>query len=190
MPDHYFSKDPISSHHPIIFEYHSLSFETDAGVFSRTQMDPGTRLLLSALPPCDGRVLDLGCGWGALGICYLAQDPVELVLCDVNARAVALTRANLARNGLSAQVVQSDGFQNVDGLFTLIACNPPVRAGKDIVHRLLDEARAHLESDGSLYIVIRKQQGAPSLKTWLAERFSNVNVVARSNGYWVLCCSK
>ncbi|HML46632.1 MAG TPA: methyltransferase [Clostridia bacterium] len=195
MPDHYFTQSPASAEDRIDFEHvdqgHTLRFVTDAGVFSREHMDKGTLLLLDALPPCSGRALDLGCGWGGLGICYLRRNPgLTLIQADINERAVALTRENLARNGLSAEVVQSDGLENVPGSFDLIACNPPIRAGKAVMYRLLDQAYAALAPGGGLYVVIRKQQGAPSAKEHLAQYDGAVETVARGGGFWVLRCLK
>ncbi len=195
MPDHYFTPQPSSAEDRVRFEHvdqgHTFRFVTDAGVFSREHMDKGTLLLLEALPPCAGRALDLGCGWGGLGICYLRRNPgLTLVQADINARAVALTRENLAQNGLSAQVIQSDGLESVPGSFDLIACNPPIRAGKAVVYRLLDQAYAALSPDGGLYVVIRKQQGAPSAKAYLERCGGAVETVARGGGFWVLRCMK
>ena len=195
MPDHYFTQLPTSAEDRIDFEHvdqgHTLRFVTDAGVFSREHMDKGTLLLLEALPPCSGRALDLGCGWGGLGICYLRRNPgLTLVQADINARAVALTRENLARNGLSAEVIQSDGLENVPGSFDLIVCNPPIRAGKAVVYRMLDQAFAALAPGGGLYVVIRKQQGAPSAKAHLAQYDEAVETVTRGGGFGVLRCGK
>lgn len=195
MPDHYFTPQPSSAQARISFEHtdqgNTLTFVTDAGVFSRAHMDKGTLLLLDALPACTGRALDLGCGWGGLGVCYLRRNPgLTLVLSDVNARAVALARENLQRNGLTAQVIQSDGLQDVPGSFDVIACNPPIRAGKEVVYRLLAQAHDALAPGGALYVVMRKQQGAPSAKAHLSEHFESVDTIARSSGFWVLCCLK
>lgn len=196
MPEHYFTDDPSSAHAPRDLQLHCgdrvLACQTDAGVFSRERLDPGTALLLEAVfraMPGDfaGRALDLGCGWGAVGLSLACRYPnAELVLCDVNRRALALAEQNLARNGLRAQCVWSDGFAEVPGRFDLIAVNPPIRAGKATVYRLFDESRDRLQPDGALFVVIRKQQGAPSALARLRESFFSAEIVARSAGYWVL----
>ncbi|MCL2810970.1 MAG: class I SAM-dependent methyltransferase [Clostridia bacterium] len=199
MPEHYFTDDPSSAH-----ELRSLTLpcgdrlldcQTDAGMFSRGRVDPGTALLLEAIckaMPADfaGRALDLGCGWGAVGLSLACRYPnAEVVLCDVNRRALALAQQNLTRNGLRAQCIQSDGLAEVPGYFALIALNPPIRAGKPTVYRLFDEARRRLEPGGALFVVIRKQQGAPSALTQLREEFSAAEVVMRGGGYWVIKAS-
>ena len=196
MPDHYFTDDPSSPHEPRGLTLRCgdrlLACQTDAGVFSRERLDPGAALLLEAIYkalPDDfsGRALDLGCGWGAVGLSLACRYPsAELVLCDINRRALALAEHNLARNRLRAQCVWSDGLAQVPGHFTLIAVNPPIRAGKATVYRLFDESRDRLLPGGALFVVIRKQQGAPSALTHLREGFSNAEIVMRSGGYWAL----
>ena len=194
MPDHYFTADPRSAHDlrtvTLRCGTRLLVCQTDAGVFSRQHMDPGSELLLKALPKhVEGRVLDLGCGWGALGLSIACLHPdVALTLCDINARALALAEQNFARNGLHAAFVCSDGLEAVQGTFSLVVTNPPIRAGKAIIYRLFAESRAHLVPGGMLLVVIRKQQGAPSALTYLQTLFDRAQVAQRSAGYWVIRC--
>ncbi len=196
MSDHYFSGDPVSAHAERDIELRCgervLACTTDAGVFSREHLDPGSALLLEAI--FDGlpagfaeRVLDLGCGWGPVGMSLACRYPrAELVLCDVNQRALSLAERNLARNGLRGQCICSDGLAQVSGRFALIATNPPIRAGKSVIYRLFDESFEHLEPGGVLFVVIRKQQGAPSALAHMRERFGAAEVVERGGGYWVI----
>lgn len=191
MGEHYYSETPTSAHEVRRFTIEAagraLAFETDAGVFSKEHLDKGTALLLEALPDrFEGRALDLGCGWGAVGVCLAARWPgAEIVMTDVNARAVALSAANLARNGLRAEVVQGDGLAHLDGPFDLIAANPPIRAGKTIVYRLLAESAERLSPGGALYVVMRKQQGAGSAQGYVASLGLAVEVVERGGGFRV-----
>lgn len=147
-------------------------------------------MLLKALPEeITGDVLDLGCGWGAIGILIAAQHPLARVLMvDVNERAVALARRNAEANRISAQVGLSDGFDKVQGSFDLIAFNPPIRAGKAVIYGLFADAAARLKPDGALYIVIRRQQGADSAGRYLKTLFESVETVAKKGGYHVFCC--
>lgn len=193
MDEHYFSQTPSSNHSiqhfTISHAGRMLRFETDAGVFSKGHLDQGTALLLSALPDrFSGHALDLGCGWGAVGVCLAAQWPdAQITMLDINERAVALSRKNLDSNGLSASVHQSDGLALWKGApFDLIATNPPIRAGKAVVYRLFEESVQHLSPGGALYVVIRKQQGADSAKKHLAALLDPVEVVARGGGFRVL----
>ncbi len=192
MADHYFSQTPASAHRPgrceFLFRGHALAFETDAGVFSRDGVDKGTALLLSALPPLSGPVLDLGCGWGAVGIAVAKAYPQTLVtMADINQRAVELSRRNAAANGVHARAVQSDGFAALAGeRFSCVLSNPPIRAGKQVIYGLFQSAAIHLVPGGSLYIVIRKQQGAPSAIAFLETVYDKVQVVEKGSGFWVV----
>lgn len=195
MADHYYTPVPQSEHKPAQFsaQYreHTLLFETDSGVFSRLAMDRGTAILLAALPDgLAGDALDMGCGYGALGLSLLKANPaLRLTMADVNARAVALARENALGNGLHAETLESDGFAALAGRrFDLIVTNPPIRAGKAVIYRLFADAAAALAPGGALYLVVRKQQGAPSAKAYLETLYAHVAVTVREAGYWVLRC--
>ena len=194
MTEQYFAKQPTSESRPVETEFtyrgQTLRLKTDSGVFSRGSVDEGTALLLESLPPLSGRVLDLGCGVGVIGVCLGKTNAIDLVLSDVNQRALALTRENLARNGVMGTAVESDGFSALDGLFDTIITNPPIRAGKAVIYRLFGEAREHLADGGSLYLVIRRQQGAESAIRYLSTLFARVETLRRRKGYWIICCNK
>jgi 16S rRNA (guanine1207-N2)-methyltransferase len=191
MPDHYYTENPNSAHDERRIALRALgndlTFVTDAGVFSRDGLDRGTEVLLEALPPLEGRVLDLGCGWGAVGVALGKRYPaLDIVMTDINSRAVELARRNLAENGVTAAVLQGDGFDAVEGRFDAIVTNPPIRAGKAVIYGLFARARDYLEPDGALYVVIRKQQGAPSALKYLKEIYSRAETVDRASGFHVL----
>ena len=194
MTEHYYSENPGVAHdeREVIFEVldQSLRCTTDAGVFSKGELDEGTRVLLEALPPLHGRALDLGCGWGAVGVLLGKKYPdVSLLMADVNERAVALAAKNLARNGVkNARAVESDVYENVDGTFDFIVTNPPIRAGKAVIYSMFDGARDRLSPGGRLYVVIRKQQGAPSALRHMQELYASARVIAREKGFWVIEC--
>ena len=192
MTDQYFAKRPSAESRPVDTEFayrgHTLRLTTDSGVFSRGEVDEGSALLLNSLPALTGRVLDLGCGAGVIGVSVGKAYPIELVQSDVNERALALTRENLKRNGVAGTVVESDGFAALEGLFDTILTNPPIRAGKAVIYRLFAEARDHLKEGGALYLVIRKQQGAESAKKYLETLFTSVEMIERKKGFWVLRC--
>lgn len=194
MTEHYYSSAPTAEHdeRSVIFEVLGRQFHciTDAGVFSRDGLDMGTRILLEALPELNGRILDLGCGWGPVGVALGKTYPqAELLLTDVNERAAQLARRNLRENGVTnAQVVTGDGFASVTGSFDAIVLNPPIRAGKAVIYAMFEAAQAYLRRNGALYIVIRKQQGAESAEKYLKSIYPSVNRIAREKGYWVLRC--
>lgn len=195
MTEHYYTENPVSAHSEkqICFEILGLKFycTTDSGVFSRDALDLGTKILLESLPQMEGRILDLGCGWGPVGTALGKRYPnAEVLLSDVNARAVELAGRNLRANGVhNAQVVQGNGYESVSGQFDAIVLNPPIRAGKRIIYDMFSDARVHLKENGALYIVIRKQQGAESAEKYLNTIYARVERIAREKGYWVLRCS-
>ena len=191
MNDHYYTVNPNSAHDVRRVKFsvlgNELMFDTDAGVFSRDGLDVGSKVLMEALPELHGRVLDLGCGWGAVGVSIKKRWPeIDLVMTDVNQRAADLSKSNLALNRVSAQVLQGDGFENVEGKFDFVITNPPIRAGKQAIYGMFADAREHLNDGGELYMVIRKQQGAPSALKYLSEIYSESEVVEKEAGFWVI----
>lgn len=197
MTDQYYTRTPSSESKPaecaFSFRGKTLRFTTDAGVFSRGELDAGTRLLLDALPDVlEGSVLDLGCGWGPIGISVKAAWPeTDVTLADVNLRALSWAEKNAERNGVRVSCLESDGFSVLEGrTFDAVITNPPIRAGKQVIYRLFREAFDHLSPGGSLFLVIRKQQGAESCIRYLEGFFASVEKLDRSAGFWVLQARK
>ena len=195
MNDQYYTREPQSASRPAgcVFAYRGreLRFVTDAGVFSRGELDRGTRLLLDALPDLAGEVLDLGCGWGAIGVSLACANPgLRVTMADVNLRALDLAARNAAANGASCETVESDGFGALAGRrFDAVVTNPPIRAGKQVIYGMFADARDHLRSGGALYLVIRKQQGAESCVRYLESIGYETEKLDRSAGFWVLKAS-
>lgn len=194
MVEQYFERRPGSRHRRaelhVTIRGRSFSFQTDSGVFSRTKLDRGTELLLESLDigSCEA-ILDLGCGYGVIGV-VIAQlfNDGHLVLTDVNERAVELARANLATNRIpNAEVRLGPLYDPVEGMaFDHIVSNPPIRAGRGTVDRIIAEAPAHLLSGGSLWLVARTRQGADAIRSRMAKAFGNAAIVKRGSGYKVL----
>lgn len=193
--EHYFTSRPETSGDERLITARlrgdELRFWTDAGVFSRRGIDFGTRLLIETVRlPETGEILDLGCGYGPVGIaCAKAAPSCRVTMVDVNQRALRLAEKNARLNGVSARVtiLESDGLRALsDRLFDAVLINPPIRAGKAVVYRLFAEAAEHLRPGGSLWAVIRKKQGAESAKRELAKHFRNVTRVEQKKGYWIL----
>lgn len=193
MQDQYFTSDPSSESRPVSYTYEfrgrPFTFKTDAGVFSKGETDFGTDLLLNSLPPLSGRTLDLGCGFGVIGVCLAATEPVEMVMSDVNRRALDLARENAKANHAQAEVVESDGFSALAGSFRQIITNPPIRTGKQVIYSLFAQCRDHLTGDGALYLVIRRQQGSDSAKAYLSTLFTCVETLERKKGFYIFRCS-
>jgi len=193
MGSHYFDRKPEAAREPREIEARirgvSLRLVTDSGVFSKSGVDYGTRLLIESLElPETGEFLDVGCGYGPIGLFAARLRPrLNVTMIDINERAVELANLNAARNGLrNAHVLQSDLFERIKGrTFSVIASNPPIRAGKRVVYRLFEEARELLPDGGGLWIVIRKQQGAPSALEKLRSLYRDVSEMAKSKGYRV-----
>ena len=196
MNDQYYTADPSSESRPVpcAFPYrgHGLNFMTDAGVFSKGELDVGSRLLLDALPALNGDVLDLGCGWGAIGVAIArANKDARVIMADVTHRALDLCRANCERNGVTAEVIESDGMAAVLGRrFDAIVTNPPIRAGKQVIYKMFADAAVSLKAGGALYLVIRKQQGAESCVKYLKTLYHEVEKLDKSAGFWVLKASE
>ena len=193
MNDHYYTREPQSVSRPVECEYvyrgERLRFMTDAGVFSKGEVDTGTRLLLEALPEeMTGEILDLGCGWGVIGISIAKKWPeCRVTMADVNLRALELSRENAKKNRAEVECVESDGMAALAGrTFDAIVTNPPIRAGKQVIYQMFADAAKSLKPGGALYLVIRKQQGAESCMKYLKTIYGEVEKLDKSGGFWVL----
>ncbi len=193
MNDHYYTRVPQSESKPVGCEYTyrgvALTFQTDAGVFSKGEVDTGTRLLLEALPEeMSGEILDLGCGWGVIGISIAKKWPgARVTMADVNTRALDLSRENAKRNGAEVTCVESDGMAELaEKTFDAVVTNPPIRAGKQVIYRMFADAAVRLKPGGALYLVIRKQQGAESCMKYLQTIYDTVEKLDKSGGFWVI----
>ena len=193
--EHYFSERPRSASKPrelrFLYRGSVLYFLVDQGIFASHGLDPGTALLIETMAPSPkDRVLDLGCGWGAIGIAA-AKAAVEghVVMTDVNRRAVQIARRNLHRNGVgNAEVRAGSMFAPVaEERFDLIATNPPYHVGRPAILELLEAAPQHLTPTGTLLLVGKGSQGIRFYQAWLEERWpGTVEVLARGSGYRVL----
>ena len=194
MPEHYYTNTPTSEHEErsfrAVFAGKVLAFDTDAGVFSKQHVDPGSALLCKSLPDdLGGDILDMGCGWGAMTVMTLARFPkASMTMADVNERALGLAVSNVEKNRMQAKAVLSDGFEKIEGLFVAVITNPPIRAVKAVIYKMFEDAKSHLREGGSRYLVIRKQQGAPSALKFLKELYRKAEVFERDGGYWFIRC--
>ena len=166
-------------------------FYTDAGVFSKKMVDYGSQVLLNALDLERGKnLLDVGCGYGPLGISLAKVQGVQSTMIDINSRAIDLAKKNAERNGVVAHICQSNIYENVSEKFDYIISNPPIRAGKKVVHEIIEGAFDHLNQGGSLTIVIQKKQGAPSAKVKMENVFGNAEIIRKDKGYYILRSEK
>ncbi|MBD7939221.1 class I SAM-dependent methyltransferase [Cytobacillus sp. Sa5YUA1] len=199
MSDHYYSKTPNVESNPRVWSYKlrdkTFQFKTDHGVFSKNEVDFGSKLLIETFipPEISGDILDVGCGYGPIGLSMatLMQDR-QVVMLDVNERALELAKTNSELNGINnITVKESDKLAVVkEHQFAAILTNPPIRAGKQTVHRIFEESFECLLPGGELWVVIQKKQGAPSAIEKLSELFAEVDTVVKKKGYFILRAKK
>jgi 16S rRNA (guanine1207-N2)-methyltransferase len=193
MPEHYFSADPS-----VPFERESftvelwgneLTIDTGSGVFSRGHLDHATAVLFRALEaPVQGQFLDLGCGYGVIGLAIARAVPLANVTgVDVNERALLLANDNAKAAGLDSRFVACTPEQ-VPGnqVFDEIWSNPPIRIGKEALHELLLTWLPRLAPDGRMVMVVGKNLGADSLQRWLGEQGWPTTRLASHKGFRVL----
>ena len=199
MSEHYYSNKPQTESKPRQWKFtlrgHMFTFETDAGVFSKSEVDFGSRVLIDTfeMPEVEGDVLDVGCGYGPIGLSIAKANPERFVhMMDINTRAIALAEKNAQVNGIqTVRIFESDGLASVgDVKAAAILTNPPIRAGKETIFRFYDESYEKLVEGGELWIVIQKKQGAPSTVSHLEELFSEVDVIEKKKGYWIIRAKK
>lgn len=191
MAKMYFAENPDAEHdiHELKVQLlgQKMTFLTDAGVFSKKMIDYGSQALLKCLDfHKQESVLDVGCGYGTLGLTLVKAKEVEATLVDINQRALDLARQNAERNQVLATIFQSNIYQNIEGRFHHIISNPPIRAGKQVVHEVITGSYTHLLDGGDLTIVIQKKQGAPSAKAKMEEVFGNCEILKKDKGYYIL----
>ncbi|MGM9966218.1 MULTISPECIES: class I SAM-dependent methyltransferase [unclassified Rummeliibacillus] len=195
MSEHYYSKKPQVESKPRRWNFtlrgFSFVFETDAGVFSKSEVDFGSRVLIDSfeMPTVEGCILDVGCGYGPIGLSIAKSYPNHIIhMMDVNERAVNLAKKNAELNGVqNVQIYESDALSSVqEEQVAVVLTNPPIRAGKNTIFRFYDEAYEKLVDLGELWIVIQKKQGAPSTVEHLELKFSKVEIVEKKKGYWII----
>lgn len=197
--EHYFTSDPSakSEERNIIYEMNQkkIIFTSDNGVFSKNHVDFATDFLLrTILPEIRGSVLDVGCGYGVIGIVTaLSQEVTKVKMIDINHRALDLARRNATQNKVSekVEIMESDGFTQIAETekFDIIISNPPIRAGKSVIYGMYQDASNHLTENGNFYIVINKKHGAPSTINYLQTIFKSVEVLDKKAGFHVIKCS-
>ena len=191
MSKMYYAENPDAAHdiHELRVDLlgEKMTFLTDAGVFSKKMIDFGSQLLLKCLEVNQGEtVLDVGCGYGPLGLSLTKAYGVQATMVDINNRALDLARQNAERNKVEATIFQSNIYEQVEGRFDHAISNPPIRAGKQVVHEIIEKSKDFLEAGGDLTIVIQKKQGAPSAKSKMEEVFGNCEIVKKDKGYYIL----
>ena len=195
---HYFSEKPNSSSNERLIEAilrnKKFIFKTDSGIFSPKKVDKGTKILVETLElDKNDNVLDVGCGYGAIGIA-IADEVNSLTMTDINRRALKLAEENLKINNLNNKnisIVQGNIYEGVnDKKYTKIISNPPIKAGKEVIHKIIKDGKELLQDNGSIWVVIQTKHGAKSLTKYMEEVFNNVEIITIKGGYRVLMSKK
>lgn len=192
----YFDNDKnIKSERKLInfsFNDKNFSLYTDNGVFSKDKLDYGTRILLENIDinNLKGRVLDLGCGIGVVGIILgTLNKNISIDMVDINERAIILTKDNVKFNNINNNVFVSNVYSNINGKYNYIITNPPIRAGKEVVRKFLLGGYDYLTDDGILYFVMRKDHGVKSMIKELVNIYE-VDIVNKEKGFYVVSLTK
>ena len=192
----YFTNDENlkSEYRNIIYKYKdlTLNFTSDLGVFSKDRVDFASKLLLETYFENGKKninVLDVGCGYGFIGVTLskIMNSYVDMI--DINKRAVHLSNINIKNNKANANAFISDIYEKVDKKYDCIITNPPIRAGKSVYMNIIENAAEYLTDDGELWFVMNKDHGAKST----IEKIKNVydvNVLNKSKGFFVILCKK
>ncbi len=172
---------------------HPLSFRTVPGVFNYKGVDQGTRTLIDALAKLNisGKVLDIGCGLGIIGITIAKHfKDVQVTMSDINTTCVALAEQNRATNRVNVNVVAGDAYATIAERYNWVVSNPPIKAGKKVLFDMVLGAKNILERNGNIVIVIRKNLGMDSLRKAMIETYGNCTILDRNKGYYILMSKK
>lgn len=193
--EHYFTNNANlkSEFRTIVYKYEdqTLTFTSDLGVFSKDKIDFGSRLLVETYLRVGKKnvsLLDVGCGYGFIGVTLAKLSNTDSTLVDVNRRALHLAQMNSKQNGVNSTIQESNIYSNVQGLYDVIMTNPPIRTGKETVMNFLTNAAKFLKPEGELWFVMRKDQGAKSAMEKIRSIYASVDVVEKSKGFYIIVC--
>ena len=170
----------------------SLIFKSCDSVFSKDEIDYGTKVLLSTINKkieLNGNILDVGCGYGVIGIVLSKlYENVTIDMIDINNTAVELSKFNAIKNRCKNidKINYSNAFEKVDKVYDFVVTNPPIKAGKENLLNILVGAKEHLTENGELIFVIKKKHGQESVKKILEQNYSFVEILNRDSGYYVM----
>ena len=190
--EHYFTNGPNikSELRTIKYQYDDTEFKfiSDNGVFSKDKIDFGSKLLIETIVnnnPNPETILDIGCGYGFMGITLGKLLNSKVTMCDVNERALHLTNKNIKENQINGETLLSDRYENVTNKYDLIISNPPIRAGKEVVYSIIIDAKNYLNKDGELWFVMRKNHGAETAKKAI-DNLYKCEVIKKSKGFHII----
>ena len=196
MTEHYYSENPNSEFKIKAIKSNILGedfiFNTSSGVFSKDKIDTGTLILCNSMEiSSNSKVLDIGCGIGVLGIVAAKLYSANVIMCDLNKRAVLLSAKNTILNKVHAKILQSNLYEKIsDNDFDAVLSNPPQNAGKEVCFGIISGAHEHLKKNVTLQLVARHNKGGEMLSEKMKFVFGNVSVLSKKAGYWVYCSRK
>lgn len=191
--EHYFTNDPNLKSEIKKINYQkdntSFCFFSDNGVFSKGKIDYGSSFLIDTfLKNKDTDIkslLDVGCGYGFMGIVLSKLMNIEVDMIDINKRALHLAERNIKENEVKANAFLSNSYENIEKKYDCILSNPPIRAGKNVVMDILINAKLHLNKNGRVWFVMRKDHGVKStIKT--LEEYYKTEIIEKSKGFYVV----
>jgi len=194
--EHYYSEKQSSVFLPkkikVFAREKNFEFYTAAGVFSKDRLDKGSELLLNNCIIKEGfKILDLGCGYGVIGIVLKKIFPkTEIVMSDINERALALSRINAKLNNTDVEVIKSNIYDNIKGTFDTIVVNPPQKAGKEICFAMIEKSKNYLKDKGLLQVVALHNKGGRTFEKKMKETFGNAREIAKKAGFMVYISEK
>lgn len=192
--NHYFINDPTLKTEIHYFSYtfknKEYRFMSDNGLFSKEHVDYASNLLINNIGELNGNLLDMGCGYGIMGIVLAGAYNLTLTLADVNEKAVEFAEKNAINNNVKAECIVSDCFEKINKKYDNIVINPPIHAGKSIIYKMYEDANEHLNINGRLFIVIQKKHGAESTNAKLMDIFNNCNILYKKKGFFIFECTK
>jgi len=194
--EHYFTNNENlkSEIKEINYEYqnHKFTFLSDNGVFSKDKIDFGSKCLVESFLATNKEatnILDVGCGYGFMGITISKILNCHVDMIDINKRALHLAKKNIENNKVAASAIESNIYENVKDKYDVIITNPPIRAGKKVVLEILENAKYHLADNGELWFVIRKDQGAKSIVKLLENSYF-CEEVCKNKGFYIFKAKK
>lgn len=199
MSNHYYTNQPEVAHDRKKWTFplrgKHFTFITDSNVFSKGTVDFGSRVLIDAFDDTElpeGSILDVGCGYGPIGLSLAHSSGRHVEMVDVNERAVDLAKENAELNGIKhVTIYPSNIYDDVENnQFAAVVSNPPIRAGKKVVHEIISGSYDKLAKSGTLTIVIQKKQGAPSAQKKMEEIFGNAEIITKEKGYFIIVSQK
>ena len=191
MSEHYFTNNENLKSELRLIDYdyndYKFKFYSDNGVFSKNKIDYGSRLLVETFFKDNisfDNFLDVGCGYGYIGITVSKIKQVSGDLIDINNRALHLAKRNIELNKVLCNAFYSDSYENINKTYDLIITNPPIRVGKEILLNILIGAKKHLKTNGYMYFVIHKDQGAKTILKTMKEYYE-CDVIEKNKGFYI-----